>query len=283
MNDHEAKQAARKARLEARAARLEAEAQATLKRGYDMASTIPFGQPILVGHHSEKRDRRYRERIGKTFDRALEQHKAAEEVARRAASVGTGGISSDDPDAAAKLRQELAQVEDAGRQMVETNAAWRKAGRPRPDDDVGWTKVADLLGRSPNDFVKFRQNLARSRALMPYLDGRPFESYAISNNGANARRIKARIAQLERRAAVAEREPEVEREVGGVRVVEDRAGNRLRIYFPDKPSPEVRANLKRNGFRWSPSEGAWQRQLTAQARHAAEWVLAPFANGNEAP
>ena len=38
----------------------------------DMASIIPFGQPILVGHHSEKRDRNYRGRIHKKFERSFE-------------------------------------------------------------------------------------------------------------------------------------------------------------------------------------------------------------------
>ena len=36
-----------------------------------MASAIPFGQPILVGHHSEGRDRRYRDRIHNTFGKAF--------------------------------------------------------------------------------------------------------------------------------------------------------------------------------------------------------------------
>ena len=35
------------------------------KQSDKMASVIPMGQPILVGHHSEKRDRNYRERTRK--------------------------------------------------------------------------------------------------------------------------------------------------------------------------------------------------------------------------
>ncbi len=43
----------------------------------DMASVIPFGQPILVGHHSEKRDRNYRAKIEAKFGKAFaEQDKA---------------------------------------------------------------------------------------------------------------------------------------------------------------------------------------------------------------
>lgn len=36
------------------------------------ASVIPFGQPILVGHHSEGRDRRYRAGIERTYSKSFE-------------------------------------------------------------------------------------------------------------------------------------------------------------------------------------------------------------------
>lgn len=64
-----------------------------------------------------------------------------------------------------------------------------------------------------------------------------------------------------------------EAEVGGIRVVENTAVDRLQIIFPDKPSDEERAMLKARGFKWAPSMGAWQRQLTNNARYAAEGIL----------
>lgn len=47
-----------------------------------------------------------------------------------------------------------------------------------------------------------------------------------------------------------------------VRVENDAADCRVRLYFDGKPSADVRMELKRNGFRWSPSNEAWQRQNT---------------------
>ena len=45
------------------------------------------------------------------------------------------------------------------------------------------------------------------------------------------------------------------------------------ILFDEKPGEETRNTLKANGFKWSPREGAWQRQLTDNARAALRQIL----------
>lgn len=69
-----------------------------------------------------------------------------------------------------------------------------------------------------------------------------------------------------------------EKVVNGVRVVLNKALDRVQIIFPDKPCDEERAVLKRNAFRWAPSVGAWQRQLTQNGVWAAERVLSTLAS-----
>ena len=54
MNSYEEKQEARRARYEEKASRLRDEAHRLHDQAHEMASAIPFGQPILVGHHSEE-------------------------------------------------------------------------------------------------------------------------------------------------------------------------------------------------------------------------------------
>ena len=49
--------------------------------------------------------------------------------------------------------------------------------------------------------------------------------------------------------------------------------NRLQILFDAIPDADTRAALKQNGFRWSPKNQAWQRQLTDNAERAAHQVL----------
>ena len=48
--------------------------------------------------------------------------------------------------------------------------------------------------------------------------------------------------------------------------------NRLQLKFDGKPDEATRSILKSNGFRWSPREGAWQRQLGSSADSALNWV-----------
>ena len=48
---------------------------------------------------------------------------------------------------------------------------------------------------------------------------------------------------------------------------------RYQFVFDGKPADEVRTILKSNGFKWSPSRGAWVRQATANARYSVKRVM----------
>ncbi|MFC0302733.1 hypothetical protein [Rhizorhabdus histidinilytica] len=71
-------------------------------------------------------------------------------------------------------------------------------------------------------------------------------------------------------------------EVDGVRVVENTEMDRIQIFFPGKPAPDEIALLKGRAFKWAPSIGAWQRQLTDNARRATQQVLAAIAKATGA-
>ena len=49
---------------------------------------------------------------------------------------------------------------------------------------------------------------------------------------------------------------------------------RIQFLFDDKPDEDTRSLLKSHGFRWAPSEGAWQRLLNDNGRSAARAVKA---------
>ena len=57
------------------------------------------------------------------------------------------------------------------------------------------------------------------------------------------------------------------------KVVENADIMRLQLFFDGKPEDKVRDILKGNGFKWSPKNGCWQRQLTANAKYALSRVI----------
>lgn len=59
----------------------------------------------------------------------------------------------------------------------------------------------------------------------------------------------------------------------GVRLVQNTTLNRIQLLFDGKPDPETIGTLKGEAFRWSPREGAWQRQNTNNGVQAAYRVL----------
>jgi hypothetical protein len=127
VNDYEQKLEARRRRLLERADRAQAEASAAAGAAGAIADRIPMGQPILVGHHSERRHRRDLERIDRNMRKASEASAHAEQLRRRAAKVGTT-ISSEDPDAVEKLEEKVEELEASRELMKQVNAAHRKGG-----------------------------------------------------------------------------------------------------------------------------------------------------------
>lgn len=118
--------AARIERLEGRAERKGEESDAGFARAREMASHIPFGQPILVGHHSERGDRRYRARINSIEDKAMALHREAEEAGRRAATT-------------ASMEASRVTMPAARRKLVRLETERRLVQR-RTDGDVQWVE-----------------------------------------------------------------------------------------------------------------------------------------------
>ena len=194
---------------------------------------------------------RKKEKQNAARDRNLEQWNYIQGLLDKIRGVGTGGISSDDPQAVEKLEARLAALEKNQEMMKAANAAIRMK-----DPAKGDAKLAEL-GYTPEDIAKLRA---------PDFCGRiGYPAYELQNNNANIRRIRGRIAELKKRT---ENTPEGW-EFDGGRVVVNTAENRLQIIFDGKPDADIRTELKGEGFRWAPSQGAWQRQLTDNAMRAA--------------
>ena len=265
-SNYEERQVARKERLLERADKADRRADDAERAVDEIAGAIPMGQPILVGHHSERRHRRDLERIDRGMRKTIEERKYADDLRRRAESVGTAGVSSDDPDAVTKLQAKHDELERKQEQMRDLNAAWRKAGKPDPTDAERWKAIADTVGLTSDELDELRIKLAKRP---PWEDFRPALSWELQNNGAEIRRLKRRLAEL----AAAEGAEHLEVDHGVCQLVEDPDDNRVRLVFDAKPPDHVRALLKRFGFRWSRQSQAWQRHLNNAGRYAAKSVI----------
>jgi len=114
------------------------------------------------------------------------------------------------------------------------------------------------------DIARLEVGMSRSCRQSP----KPYESFLLSNN-AEIRRLRARIEELEQRQTAPAPEGWT---FNGGKVVMNREENRVQIIFDGKPDADIRTALKQSGFRWAPSQGAWQRMLNQNGIYAAKQV-----------
>jgi len=261
MNEYEAKQEARREQYEQLARKNNAEARSRQGEAMKQLSIIPPGQPILVGHHSEAGHRAHLKRIDNHFRKASEATDKAEYYEQKAKGVGTGGISSDDPEAIQKLRDKLAGMEASQEHMKRINKIHR-AYKKDP---------ASLDKHELTD--KERELITTYEPEYSWIPS-PYAPYQMQNNNGNMKRVRDRIKRLESLATL----DTTTKEHGEIEIVCNTEANRVQILFPGKSSEAVRKQLKRYGFRWAPSNKAWQRHLTNAAKSYAGFVIEYITN-----
>ena len=108
MNNYEEKRQAKIDCAKEKARKAEQESNSRYQTAKNISSVIPFGQPILVGHHSEGRHRRDISRIDTNMRKSIEADEKAKYYADKAKRLENNYvISSDDPEAIVKLKKKL--------------------------------------------------------------------------------------------------------------------------------------------------------------------------------
>ena len=194
---------------------------------------------------------RKKEKQNAARDRNMEDWNEIQGLLDKIRSTGMGGISADDPQAVQKLEAKLEKLQAAQDTMKAVNAYYRKH---------------KTLDGCPALSAERIEKMKAEMSSQWHIDDKPYPSWALSNNSAEIRRIKGRIAELTRKQETAYAGWEFD----GGKVEANREDNRLQIYFEEKPDEKTREALKENGFRWSPKAGAWQRQLNDNAIYAAD-------------
>ena len=235
----------RAAILRLRAARLAVKSAQHNRASHDIGSRIPFGQPILVGHHSERGHRRAIERMQRQTENAYAASKYAEDLERRADSVERShAIAASDSDAVEAYRDKLRRLIETRDRMKAVNSAWRKND----------TAALEALGFDANAQRDLREKIAHAYSW----ERQPYVAWQLTNLGATIRDTAKKLARLEQNKAQPRTLSERLTEGGIIRLEDNPQDNRVRLFYPGKPAPEIRTELKGRGFRWAPSLGCWQ-------------------------
>ena len=182
---------------------------------------------------------------------------------------GKGIIKSDDERAIEKLEEKLEGLNEKQEAMKAANKALRMK-----DVEKGNEALRDM-GYSDDQIKQLRE---------PDFCGRiGYADYTLQNNNANIHRIEGRIKELKATKARGTQETECK----FFKIVRNAEEMRLQLIFEGKPAPEVREVLKSNGFRWAPSQSAWQRHLNGNSEYSLNRVIAELekmegkdSNGN---
>ncbi|MGF1804336.1 DUF3560 domain-containing protein [Aliivibrio sifiae] len=255
--DYQERIESKRERLEERAEKAEQQSDTFYKASRERASMIPFGQPILVGHHSEKRARKDADRIYSDMGKSVEASKKAEYLANKAQNIGSNGIASDDPEAIVKLKSKLASLESSQETMKSVNRMIRAVGMTEDEKIQFIVTTHQLTEAQAKDLFK------------PDVTGYVgFASYALSNNSATIRTTKKRIEELE--ALHNQQALEGAGSVEGLAWTLYEEEGRIKFSFDGKPSEKVRSLIKMYGFKWSRYSTAWVRKITANGIASAE-------------
>lgn len=150
-----------------------------------MAQAIPFDQPILIVHYSEKRDCRYLGRIEGHFSKSAEaQDKTEYYMALAKSAESNTAIFSDDPQAEEKLEDKINRLKDRQGMMKKANALVRK------DDREGLLDTG--FGEAQAHMLLIREG--------DIIHRKGFASWELSSNNANIGRCEECLKKLQDQA-----------------------------------------------------------------------------------
>ncbi len=193
------------------------------------------------------------------WDRNMQERQEIEKIKDKIISIINGKdiIKSGDANAVEKLEKKIADLEERQRFMKAVNAWYKKNGTLDGCPELNEDQIAEIN--------------AEMKRCDWYVEKRPFQRFELSNNGQNIRKNKQRLEELKK---AKESQPEdIEDENGLYKLIENTDIMRIQFEFDGKPDDSIRDILKRRGFRWSPKQGRWQRQLTENGKYAAQKVV----------
>lgn len=172
--------------------------------------------------------------------------------------IEQAAIKTGASDSLEKLQQQLAMREKAQRQFVEINKAIREGLKKK-------LAIKDIIARVNERLAeadKVEDKMVMDFLKPDFTGGIGVPSYTMTNNNAEIARLKKRIQAEELYKKRVDKEYTFE----GGKALENYEDNRFEIYFDSIPLQEIRNALKKRGFKWTPTKGAWQKQMVSMNR-----------------
>jgi len=249
--------------LKNRIAKKASEAEQIYNSADQMQKCIPWGQPILIGHHSEKGDRRFRARIHQKRGKAFALFDEVKNLERRIESIeNNNSILIDDPEAKSKLENKIELLKIS----VEKSKAYNKIlGKLKTYSNalVELEKIVKDSERRDEDkktALFLLKSLSRQYSFYA-LPPEKIQAYyfSMTNSGAEIRRLEKRLIEIDLKNNTG-----LEMSFKFSKVSDD--GVYIKIDFDDKPNDEIRGILKSSPLvlKWSSFQGAWIRKKTGQ-------------------
>jgi hypothetical protein len=154
----------------------------------------------------------------------------------------TNVIKKEDSDAVEKLKKKIETLEKMQSMMIEANKIVRKY-------KTNEERKAEFLK------IGFSEKTTDEILTPNGIGGIGFMRFELTNNGATIRTAKQRLEQIEKLKSQKTVEFKAE---NGIRLEDNPAENRIRIFYNGKPPAETISELKHHAFRWTPSLGCWQ-------------------------
>ena len=239
--DYFKRKEARIERLREKSEKMKAESVEAFSNARKIQDSIPMGQPILIGHHSEKRARRDRDKIDANIKKSVEKQELAEYYDEKIkATEKNTKISSDNPQAIELLEDKISKLKARQQRYKDMNKYYRKHKTMLGFEDLSDEKAKEINKRIDEDYS---------------FNKKPAPSYILSNLNAMIKSAEKRLDQLKELDEMEYEEIEFDNCI----VISNDKTNRVEMHFGYKPNDDVRSLLKRKGFKWSRNNGCWQR------------------------
>jgi hypothetical protein len=209
---------------------------------------IPFGQPILVGHHSEKHHRAALDKCQNAMRRGLDNSTMAKHHAEKAAGIERQldtSIYSDDPDAIEALTAKADAIDAERARGKQLNALWKKEVRQGEEWTATIARLVEEQKITPDEGNEIARNFRYS------WNKKPCPSYHLTNLSAKARNARQRIEEVKARQLKTEQAEAS----GGVLIRSNVTSNWCSVTFSEKPARDILDALRAAGYHWS--AGSW--------------------------